>query len=130
MENNNENTGGTNWTPPAGGQGGAVELPDSKSAFTLGLIGLILSPFCCCGISGIGIVLSILGLMRANKALAAYDANPAGYTPESQKKAKTAKTLAMIGLIISILTFIWFIISLFLQGSNFMDYNRMMKQYR
>jgi uncharacterized membrane protein len=132
MENNNENTGGTNWTAPSTGQGtGGQELPGAKNSFILGLIGLILSPICCCGISGAGIVLSILGLVKSGKAIAAYDANPGTYDEALYKKAKTAKTLSIIGLIVGIICFGFFIFSLiFRTSAGMMDYQRMMDRMK
>ena len=134
MENNNDNTGNTNWTPPATGTGtqGGQELPNAKSGFTMGLVGLIMSFFCCCGlISIVGLVLSIMGFMKTKEAIQLYESNPGMYDEASYKKAKTGKTLALIGLIIAAVSTIWFILSYFLQlGGDMYNFDRMMRRMR
>lgn len=128
MENNETNS---NWTPPAGGQGGGNELPGAKGSFTLGLIGLILSPICCCGISGAGLVLSILGFVKSGKAIKEYEANPGNYDEAMLKKAKTAKILSTIGLIIGGICFILFLVGLAMNGvKGSMDFERMMRRMK
>jgi len=123
---NNENVN-SNWQSPNNNAHQSTELPDSKAGFILGLIGLILSPFCCCGISAIGVILSIIGLIKSGNAIKTYDANPSAYNEADYKKAKTAKILSTIGLIVGIICFIWFIISLFINAGG-MNYERMFKR--
>ncbi len=101
MENNNENTGGANWTPPAGSiGGGAAELDGASASQIMGIIGLVLSLCTGCGI--VGFVLSIIAFVKGKNAVAAYEANPSGYSEKSYKQAKTGKLLGIIGLILGI----------------------------
>lgn len=133
MENNDDNSGNTNWTPPTTGSGQFAmgELPNAKAGFTLGLIGLIVSFICCCGISLIGLVLSIIGFVKSNGAIKLYEANPSSYDEAMYKKAKTGKILSIIGIIVGGIFFIIFLISLAMNGvSSMMDYQEMMRRYR
>lgn len=131
MENNVENTGGTNWTPPAGGQGGSTELPGLKNAYTLSLVGMILSFICCCFIHLIGLVLGIIGFMKSKDVIAAYEANPSAYSEADYKKAKTAKTFAIVAIIFGAIWLVWTIINYTLHPfGNSYDYQEMMRKFK
>lgn len=97
MENNNENTGGTNWTPPSTPTGVGQELPGAIASLVTGIIGLALSLFFGCG--PVGIVLSIIAFVKGKKAVKEYEANPGGYTLSSYNQAKPGKILGIIGII-------------------------------
>lgn len=132
MENNNENLGNTNWTPPptnTGGGGG--ELPNAKSAYTLGLVGMILSFICCCYINVIGLVLGIIGFMKSKEAISAYEANPGAYNEAMYKKAKLAKTFSTVAIIIGILLLVFNIASMvFRPFGNMYDLEEMMRKFK
>lgn len=134
MENNNDNSGNTNWTPPSNGTGsqGGQELPNAKTSFTLGLIGLILSLFCCCvPLPAVGMVLCVLGMMKSKGAIELYESNPGTYNEATYKKAKTGKTLALIGIIVGVISIIWFILTYFFNiAGDAYNFERMMRRMR
>jgi hypothetical protein len=101
MENNNENTGSTNWTPPSGGMGGTAELDGANASQIMGIIGLVLSLCLGCGL--VGFILSIIAFVKGKAAVAIYEANPSGYSEKSFKQAKTGKLLGLIGIILGII---------------------------
>jgi len=79
------------------------KLPADPSAMTLGIIALVLTlTSCCCGFSAlIALVLSIIGLVNANRSLREYKYNAENYYPESRTNVYNAKILNLISLIIS-----------------------------
>jgi len=81
------------------------KLPADSSAMTLAIISLVLIFIgCCCVISTpIALILSIIGLVSANKSLREYQNNAENYYPQSRTNVYTAKVLNLIALIISIL---------------------------
>jgi hypothetical protein len=128
MENNET---GSNWTPPVGGQGAPKELPGAKSAYTLGLVGMILSFICCCFIHLVGLVLGIIGFMKSKEAIAAYEADPTSYDEAMYKKAKMARTFSIVAMIFGIIWLIWAIVNLaFHPFGNTYDYQEMMRRYK
>jgi hypothetical protein len=132
MENNNENSGSTNWTPPNTPNFDAKkELPGAKSAYTLGIVGMILSFICCCFIHLIGLVLGIIGLMRSKEAIAAYEADPASYDEAMYKKAKLARTFSVVAIVFGALWLVWTIINYALHPfGNAYDYQELMRRYK
>lgn len=79
------------------------KLSADPSALVLGIIAITISiAGCCCGIFAIvPVILSIIGLVIANKSLQEYSANPDAYHPNSRSNVATAKVLNIIALIIS-----------------------------
>ncbi len=79
------------------------KLPADSNAMVLGIIALVLAlTGCCCGLlSVVAIVLSIIGLINANRSLKDYSDNPENYLPESRSNVHTAKILNIIALVIS-----------------------------
>lgn len=71
-------------------------LPNSTAVLVMGIISVLT---CCC--YGIGVVLSIIGLVLANKDLKLYNANPSQY--KSASTLNTGKILCIIGLVLGIL---------------------------
>ncbi len=132
MENNNENLGGGNFTPPAGGnQGGTKELAGAKNAYTLALVGMILSFICCCFIHLVGLVLGIIGFMKSKDAIAAYEADPGSYDEAMYKKAKLAKTFSIVAIIFGAIWLVWAIVNMaFHPFGNTYDYQELMRKYR
>ncbi len=128
MENNET---GSNWTPPAGGQGGTKELAGAKSAYTLGLVGMILSFICCCFIHMVGLVLGIIGFMKSKEAIAAYEADPSSYDEAMYKKAKLARTFSIVAMIFGIIWLVWAIVNMvFHPFGNSYDYQEMMRKFK
>lgn len=79
------------------------KLPADSNAMVLGIIALVLAlTGCCCGLlSVVAIVLSIIGLINANRSLKDYSDNPENYLPQSRSNVYTAKILNIIALVIS-----------------------------
>ncbi len=81
-----------NWQHPPYPQNNA--LPNATTILVLGILSLVF-----CGV--IGLVLSIIALNMAKKALLEVEMNPNAYTLNSIKNMKAGKTCATIGLILS-----------------------------
>lgn len=100
------------------------KLPHSQSALILG-ISSIITACCCWGI--IGIILGVIGLSNANKAIKIHEENPDSF--DGINNAQTGKTTAIIGIVIGVLLMIWHIYTfatgdyevLFEEFNNFSD---------
>ncbi len=73
---------------------------NTTAVYLLSIFGIL----CCC-FWGLGFVLSIIGLIIANKELKKYAENPEAYT--NGPAMKTARTLAIIAVVISGLVAAW-----------------------
>lgn len=99
------------------------KLPHSQASLILGIFSIVTC--CCYGIPGI--ILGIIGLLQANKAIAIHNENPETY--DGFGNANTGKIMSIIGLVLGILT----IISMFyaLSRPEFMEeFNNVMEQYQ
>jgi hypothetical protein len=85
------------------------KLPADPSSLILGIVALCMAIILgCCGFSIIGLILSIIGLISANKSLREYQLNPNAYLPNSRQNVSTAKVLNIIALVLNgIITFIF-----------------------
>jgi len=85
------------------------KLPADPSSLILGIVALCMAIVLgCCGFSIIGLILSIIGLISANKSLREYQLNPNAYLPNSRQNVSTAKVLNIIALVLNgIITFIF-----------------------
>lgn len=102
------------------------KLPYSQSALILG-ISSIITACCCWGI--IGIILGIIGLNNANKAIRIHEENPDSF--DGINNAQTGRTTAIIGIVIGVLLMIWHIY-IFSTGDYevlFEEYNNMIDEY-
>jgi len=79
------------------------KFPADPSAMTLGIIALVLTlANCCCGLLlPVALVLSIVGLVKANRSLHEYRHNAENYYPQSRSNVYNAKVLNVISLIIN-----------------------------
>jgi ABC-type nickel/cobalt efflux system permease component RcnA len=69
-------------------------VPNGTAALVLGIVSIAT-----CWLYGIiAVVCGIIGIVLANKATAAYNANPTAYTKASFNNAKAGKICAIIGL--------------------------------
>jgi len=96
------------------------KLSADPLSIILGIIALvILIGGCCCyGIPAIvSLVLSIIGLMSANKSLTEYEANPEVYSNQSRSNVVTAKVINIITVILSSIVTLIMIGFLILYGS-------------
>ncbi|BAO54563.1 CCC motif membrane protein [Nonlabens marinus] len=96
------------------------KLPADPGAMILGIIALIISLIgCCCGILAIPtVIMSIIGLVWANKSVKAYKMAPDSYNPRSYSNVKSAKIVNIIALVLSV---IGFVISLIWFGTAMLD---------
>jgi len=95
------------------------KLPADPSATILGIISLVLIFIGCCCVFGvpISLILSIIGLVSANKSLRAYRYNAENYYPQSRSNVYTAKVINVIALIISVLYSLVFVLYFFIHGT-------------
>jgi hypothetical protein len=93
------------------------KLPGDPSAITLGIVSLVLLLIgCLCyGVPAIiTLILSIIGLVIANKNLKTYQADPSKYSQNSLKSITTGKILNIIGIALSsLMCLILLVIALF-----------------
>lgn len=94
------------------------KLPADPSSLVLGILALCMAIILgCCGFSIIGLILSIIGLISANKSLREYQLNPNAYLQNSRQNVSTAKVLNIIALVLNgIITFI-FLVYLIVYGT-------------
>lgn len=94
------------------------KLPADPSSLVLGILALCMAIVLgCCGFSIIGLILSIIGLISANKSLREYQLNPNAYLQNSRQNVSTAKVLNIIALVLNgIITFI-FLVYLIVYGT-------------
>ena len=78
------------------------KLPADPTAMILGIIALVISfAGCCCGIFAIiPLVLSIIGLVMANKSLKEFQENQDAFAPQSRSNVATAKIINIIAIAI------------------------------
>ena len=63
----------------------------------------------------VGFICGIIGLVLANKGLAAYQSNPAGYTGEGMLRA--GKVTSIIGIVFGSIYVIYYIIAVVILGT-------------
>lgn len=98
------------------------KLPADPLSIILGIIALVIivGGCCCYGIPAIiSLVLSIIGLMSANKSLTEYEANPEAYSNQSRSNVVTAKVINIIAVILSSIFTLILIGFLIIYGSIF-----------
>ncbi|WP_452220033.1 CCC motif membrane protein [Lacinutrix salivirga] len=95
------------------------KLPADNSAQTLGIIALVIVVLgCCCGfVSVISLILSIVGLVNANKSIREYLEHPESYSPNSFTNVKNAKIINIIALIISGIITLFYVAYFFIYGA-------------
>lgn len=94
-------------------QFGQIPVPNATAVLVLGILSIV---FCFCyGL--IGIILGIIALVLANKAMAIYKINPNSFTMSSYNNLKAGKVCAIIGLILSALMFIYVVVVFAIVGS-------------
>ena len=102
------------------------KLPHSQSALILG-ISSIITACCCWGI--IGIILGIIGLNNANKAIRIHEEDPNVF--DGINNAQTGKTTSIIGIVVGVLLLIWHIYT-FSTGDYevmFEEFNNLSEEY-
>jgi hypothetical protein len=96
------------------------KLPADSLSLILGIIALVIivGGCCCYGFPAfVGLILSIIGLISANKSLAEYDVNPEIYSHQSRSNVATAKIINIIAVILSSIISLIMIGFLILYGS-------------
>jgi hypothetical protein len=84
-------------------------LPNSRTVLVLGVLSIVFSSWY---FFIVGITLSILALVLANRDLSLYYSNKTQYTLNSYNNLKAGRVCAIIGLAVGILFFIFFILIL------------------
>ncbi len=98
------------------------KLPNATPSLVLGIISIVLC--WCYGI--IGIILSIIGLVLANKDKKLYAENPTHYTNYST--SNTGRILCIIGLVLSILYLIMMVAVIAMFGLEAMQDPELMQE--
>ena len=95
------------------------KLSADPTALVLGIIAITISlAGCCCGVFAIiPVILSIIGLVIANKSLHEYNVNPEAYDVNSRSNVSTAKILNIISLVISSLITLGYIAYFMIYGA-------------
>ena len=96
------------------------KLPHSQAALILG-ISSIITACCCYGL--VGIILGVIGIMQANKAVAVHNQDPDLYT--GINNANTGKTTSIIGVVLGVIT-----VTVYLYILNSGQYEILMEQYQ
>tara|TARA_Y100000815_G_C13109462_1_gene412523 strand:+ start:167 stop:640 length:474 start_codon:yes stop_codon:yes gene_type:complete len=94
-------------------------LPADSSAMTLGIIAVVITVAgCCCGLLAyVSLILSIVGLISANKSIKLYEFEPENYSPFSYNNVKNAKILNIITIVVSGLISIFYTIYYLIYGA-------------
>ncbi len=77
-------------------------LQNATAVLVLGILSLV--------ICGVGLVLSIIALVLANKDLKIYNSSPELYTPGSLSNLKGGRICAIIGLILNCLIIAFYVV--------------------
>ena len=96
------------------------KLPHSQAALILG-ISSIITACCCYGV--VGIILGVIGIMQANKAVAVHNQDPDLYT--GINNANTGKTTSIIGVVLGVI-----VVIVYLYILNSGQYDIIMEQYQ
>jgi len=106
------------------------KLPADPNAMILGIIALLMSfAGCCCGLFAfIPLILSIIGLVMANKSLKEFRLNSESYSLQSRANVSSAKILNIIALIISSIITILYLLYFLFYGALFSS--ALMESYR
>lgn len=94
-------------------QFGQMPVPNGSAVLVLGILSIV----CCFCYGIIGLVLGIIALVLAGKAMAAYKANPGSYTMSSFNNMKAGRVCAIIGTCLSALYVIFLIIYVAIIGA-------------
>jgi uncharacterized membrane protein (DUF441 family) len=93
------------------------ELPNSTGVLVLGILSIV---FCCCyGI--IGLTFGIIALYLSKQGIELYEVNPSLYTSVSYNNLKAGRVCAIIGIVLSSFGSVAFLISLLVDGSNYLN---------
>jgi len=79
------------------------KLPADPTAIILGIVSIVIVGLgCCCGLFAIGsLILSIIGLVMANKSIKLYRQNPENYSPQSRSNAGVGQVICIVSVVIS-----------------------------
>ncbi|PVX51810.1 hypothetical protein C7377_0096 [Balneicella halophila] len=104
------------------------KLPNSELVLTMGILSIVLS--CCCG--PFALIPGIIGLIKGNKGVAMYNANPTGYTRSSYTNLNAGRIASIVGLVLIALSIIYTIYSVSTVGWDaYMEqYQQALEQYQ
>jgi hypothetical protein len=83
-----------------------IPIPDSSTILTLGIISIVTST-CCFIFFWAGLIVGILAIVMANKAMSRFNENPGKYTEKSYSNVSAGKICAIIGIVLAA---IWLLI--------------------
>lgn len=90
-----------------------LPIPHCKFILTLGILSIFTS---CCSNGVLGLLLSVIAIIMANKSQKEYNNNSDIYDENTLGKIKTGRTCAIIGLIMGVIIFV--IAYIFLQSTG------------
>ena len=114
MENSNDNTGNSNWSPAGTNPNIGQDLPDATTSLVLSIIGLFLS--LCASCAPGGLVLSIIAFSKGKKAMRMYETDPGTYKEGSYKNAKAGKIMGIIGIVLGTIFVLFFLLYIGILG--------------
>lgn len=79
------------------------KLPADPTAMILGIVSVVIVGLgCCCGLFAIGsLILSIIGLVMANKSIRLYKQNPENYASQSRSNTGVGQVICIVGVVVS-----------------------------
>lgn len=79
------------------------KLPADPTALILGIVSVVIVIMgCCCGLFAIGsLIMSIIGLVMANKSIKLYKLNPENYTTQSRSNTGVGQVICIVGIVVS-----------------------------
>ncbi|WP_299764197.1 CCC motif membrane protein [uncultured Dokdonia sp.] len=99
------------------------KLPADPLALILGIMGIIVGVGGCCFASGITaivpLVVSIVGIVTANKSLRIYGQNPEGYSESSRSNVSMGKVLNIISVVFNGIVVLILLVFLLFFGTLF-----------
>ena len=97
------------------------KLPNDPVALILGILALVIMFLgCCCGLFTIvSLILSVIGLVLANKSLNEFSREHESYSVASYKNMNAAKIIGIIGIALSILILVSQIAFFVFKGEEF-----------
>ncbi|WP_231373944.1 CCC motif membrane protein [Aureivirga marina] len=93
------------------------DLPNATAVLVMGILSII----GCFFYAIPGLILGIISLVLANKAMALYKNNPKNYTQSSFNNVKTGRICAIIGVSLAGISFLIFIIYFLAMGGIFLS---------
>jgi len=99
------------------------KLPHAQASLILGIFSIVTC--CCYGLPGV--ILGVIGLLQANKAIAIHNENPDNF--DGLGNANTGKIMSIIGLVLGALTILSMLYAI--SRPEFMEeFNKAMEEFK